>query len=667
MPRSHRLTLALLACLPLAAHAADVPDVPDDAGGFSDTRHAEPVDLDGVKVVSSPLHRSAEEMTHPAEMLSGSRLDAAKAATLGETVGRLTGVQSSFFGAGVGRPVVRGLDGPRVAVLSGGLGTQDVSTVSQDHGTSVEPFLADRIEVLKGPATLLYGSGAIGGVVNVMDGRIAESALDETVAGRAELRYDSVSHGRTAMGRVDASGANGALVLHADALHRDQDDYDTPLGVQRNSDVHTGTAALGASWVTDTGFAGVAASRYENRYGNPGEPGDAATGEPAVQLDMKQDRFEAKAGLDRAFGPFGGLRARIAHTGYEHVELEGTEVGTRFLNDATEARVELTHRAFGAWEGAFGLQGVERDFRAVGEEAFIPHTRTRATGVFVTEQARWDALQLDLGARIDHVRSATDTGASERFAPLSLSAGALWKASDAWRVTLNVDRAERAPGEEELFANGAHVATDSFEIGRPDLREERALQTELGMHYHGGRIEAKAAIYRTAFDGFIYLADTGALEDGLPVRQWTQADARFNGMEGEITAKLVDRDSGTLALRVFGDRVRARLDDGANLPRIAPARVGANLDWTADGWRASLGATRYARQDDVAPGETPTAGYTLVDAHFAWHIDRGENAMELFVDGSNLTDAEARVHTSFLKDRVVLPGRGLAAGIRMFF
>ena len=282
------------------------------------------------------------------------------------------------------------MDGPRVAVLSGGLGTQDVSTVSQDHNATIEPFLADQIEVLKGPATLLYGSGAIGGLVNVVDGRIAEGPLDETVSGRAELRFDSVSKGETGMMRVDAMGAEGALVLHADAVYRNQNDYDTPLGVQRNSFIDTRTGALGASLVGDAGFLGFSASRYEDSYGNPGEPGDLATGDRGVHLEMEQSRFEAKAGINRPFGIFTGLRASFAHTDYEHIEFEGDEVGTRFLNNGTEGRLELIHQPFGAWVGALGVQGSDARLRSDRRGSVRARDQQHAAGLFLTEQGKWE-------------------------------------------------------------------------------------------------------------------------------------------------------------------------------------------------------------------------------------------------------------------------------------
>ena len=655
------LAFAMALALPLWAHAAD---------DGRDPHRNEAEDLDRVIVTASPLRSSAEELSQPAEVLAGERLDRAKTATLGETLGTLPGVQSSNFGAGVGRPIIRGLDGPRVGILTGGLASQDVSTISQDHATAVEPFLADQIEVLKGPATLLYGSGAIGGVVNVVDGRIAERRLDRTTSGRAELRYGSVDRGRTAMARIDASGADGALVLHADGVFRDQGDYDTPEGRQINSDVHTRTGALGASLIGDQGFVGFAVSRYQDRYGNPGEPGDAALGEPRVSLDMLQTRTEVKGGIDRDLWMFDGMRASAARTRYEHTEYEGREPGTRFRNDGNDGRIELTMRPFGAWTGALGAQVGDRTFEAIGEEAFVPRTTTRSRGLFWIEHGDFGRLQLDLGARADRILVAPQDSDSRRFTPKTFSVGALWKFDGAWRVTLNLDRAERAPAEEELYADGPHAATASFEIGNASMREERAHQAELGVHYHGKRFEAKASVYRTRFDGFIFLVDTGTVTpdaEALPIRRWSQADARFRGIEAEATAHLIDDARGRLDLRVFGDRVRGELDGGGNLPRIAPGRFGVGLSWNADRWRASAGATRVLRQNDTAPGETSTAGYTLADAHFAYHWDASNLGWEVFVDGNNLTNAVARVHTSFLKDAVVLPGRNVALGVRLFF
>lgn len=663
------LFLAAYVALTLPALATGAQPSP-----ASDSRHDTPTALDAVVVHASPLRQAAEALAQPVEILVGEKLDEARASTLGETVGKLPGVQSSNFGAGVGRPIIRGLDGARVSTLSGGLATQDVSTISQDHNVTLEPFLADQIEVLKGPATLLYGSGSIGGVVNVVDGRIAERPLDSAFQGRAELRTHSVSDGSTVLARVDAAALQGAMVLHADALYRNQRDYETADGRQPNSFIDAQTGALGASWVSDEGYLGVSLSNFENRYGNPGEPGDLANGERGVSLDLSQDRYEAKGGLRREFGVFSGLRASFARTRYAHTEFEGEEIGTVFESEATEARLELTHGGGGSWLGALGTQFYQREFEAIGAEAFVPRTRTRAGGLFVTEQTTWNNVQFDVGARVDSIQTDPDAALPDRsFTPFSISADAVWKVNDRWRFSLNLDRAERAPAEEELYANGPHVATAAFEVGDPDLDVERAKQMEVGVHFHGQRFDAKASLYQTGFDDFIYLQDSGEFaeaeqgEEALPIRLWSHEDAKFRGFEIEAIAHIVDSAAGRLDLRVFTDRVRATFDAGGNVPRIVPERVGADLRWNASSWRAAVGATRYDRQDHVAVNEAPTAGYTLVDAHFAYHFDVTQMSWELFVDANNLGNRVGRVHTSFLKDVVVLPGRNISAGVRVFF
>lgn len=675
LPRSG-LALALSATLaaPAWAQVASEPANPP----ASDTRHhgegdRHVKDLDKVLVTASPLRDTADALSKPAEVLAGERLDENRAASLGETLSSLPGVQSSNFGPGVGRPVLRGMDGPRVAVLSDGMGTQDVSTVSQDHSPAVEAFLADQIEVLKGPSTLLYGSGAIGGLVNVVDGRIPEAAIDGGFGGRAEMRFDAGDRdGQTDMFRVD--GGNDRFALHADGVYRNQKDYDTPEGRQANSFIDTKTGSLGGSLLGDWGFVGASAARFEDDYGNPGEPGDLAAGERGVWLRMRQNRYDLKGGLTEPWGEGSGLRFSLGHTDYDHIEFEGDEVGTTFKKTANEGRVEASFAGAGAWTGAAGLQGGDSTFEAIGEEAFVPRTNTRSLGVFGVARGKFDPLQLDLGARIDRIESDPEGGGSRDFRPLSLSAALSWKLDEQWRLTANLDHAERAPAEEELFADGPHIATLAYETGDADLGKEKANQLELGAQYRGERIDAKLSAYYNRFDDFIYLVDTGESwywdeeDEELPIRQWSQADARFRGFEGEATFHLVDDERGSWDLRVYGDTVRGTLASGGNLPRIAPSRIGAQLRWENESWRASLGALRYAKQDRIAEGETPTDGYTLVDAHLAWHRDfGGRAAWEVFVDGSNLTDQIARVHTSFLKDAVALPGRSVSFGVRLFF
>jgi iron complex outermembrane receptor protein len=703
-PSRQRLAVALaLACSPppFAAAAHD------------------PTDLPTVQVTASPLAGDAESLARPVEVLQGEALDRAKAGTLGETVSKLPGVQTTYFGPGVGRPILRGLDGPRVQVLSGGIGTMDASTVSADHATSVEPFLADQIEVLKGPATLLFGSGAIGGAVNVADGRIARDLPEEPLSGRAEVRGSTVNDERSGMFRLD--GVNGNWVLHVDGLVRDTGDYDIPgyalahpdqhpdeelaRGTLPNSSIETRAGALGATWLGDAGYFGLSASTYRSNYGIPGgahehpdddghEHAEEDHGEEGVRIDMVQNRVELKAGAYDPLPFLQSLEVHGAYNDYEHVELEDGAVGTRFTSKGYDSRIEAVQREIGGWHGAFGLQLGKVDFGAIGEEAFVPGTTTTSTGVFVVEDRTFGPVKLELGARHDRVElDPADAHPDRSFGATNLSAAAIWKFHPAFDLRLGVDSSERAPSQEELYAGGLHVATGSIEIGDDSMDAERALRGEIGLHAHNDLVDFRVSVYRSNFDDFIYLADTGIEEGGTPVRLWTQADAVFTGAEAEAVLHLADNDTGTWDLRLFGDTVRAKLDgsgsrnsgfdvrhddrlqhydiDLANsgyLPRIAPGRFGTDLSWEREGWRASLGAVHYLRQDKVAQNEEPSPAYTLVDAHLAYRWEReAGNSWEVFLDGSNLGDEEVRPHTSLLRDYAPLPGRAVAFGIRAWF
>ncbi|MEN4939273.1 TonB-dependent receptor [Stenotrophomonas sp. TWI1151] len=723
--KHHTLSLALAAAmLPSLAMAAE------DAGNHRD-RHL--TELSTVKVTASPLQGDAESLARPVDVLAGERLDEQKAGTLGDTVAKLPGVQSTFFGPGVGRPIIRGQEGPRVAVLSNGMGNMDASTVSADHATSIEPFLADQIEVLKGPATLLFGSGAIGGAVNVVDGRIARELPDRPLSGRAELRGNSVNDERSGMFRLD--GVSGNVVLHVDGLVRNGDDYRIPgyavidgledhsghdheegdtdeprRGRLDNSSIRTRAGGVGATWLGDDGYFGVSASTYRTNYGIPNgahvhadddhdhdhdhDHGDEEEGdEHDVRIDMVQNRFEAKGGIYQPTSFLKNITLRTAYTDYEHTELEAGTPATRFTNRGIEGRLEAVQEQIGGWDGAFGLQFGNSDFGAKGEEAFVPDTATKNIGLFVLQEKQFGAFKLELGGRHDQVKlDPTGDYRARTFDATNLSAAGIWTLNDAVDLRFGIDSSERAPTNEELYAAGAHIATRSLEIGDANLKTERGQRVELGIHTHSDRVDFSASIYQTKFKDFIYLADTGVVES-LPVRLWTQQDATFKGAEAEALLHLFEGNTGDWDLRVFGDYVKAELDgsgsrsvdiavphgdhnhnytvDLANtgyLPRIAPGRVGADLRWAKDGWRASVGAVRYSSQKDVAQNEEPSNGYTLVDAHFAYRWDRTDsNSYEVFLDGSNLTNREVRPHTSLLRDYSPLPGRGVAFGIRAYF
>ncbi|WP_305804461.1 TonB-dependent receptor [Stenotrophomonas sp. YIM B06876] len=722
--KQHTLFLAVAALIPCAYAATD--------DSYGQSHHL--TELSAVKVTASPLQGTVESLARPVEVLAGDALNEQKTGTLGDTIAKLPGVQSTYFGPGVGRPIIRGQEGPRVAVVSNGIGNMDASTVSADHATSIEPFLADQIEVLKGPATLLFGSGAIGGAVNVVDGRIATELPDHPLSGRAELRGNSVNDEHSGMFRLD--GVNGNVVLHVDGLVRNGGNYRIPgealapdvaddlghdhaeaaadpvRGQLANSSIRTRAGGVGATWLGESAYLGFSASTYRSNYGIPNgahthdDAGDghdhadhghddAGQGdEHDVRIDMVQNRFDFKAGAYNPTAFLKNVNLRAGYTDYEHTELDAGIPSTRFTNRGIEGRLEAVQQPVAGWEGAFGLQFGNSKFGASGEEAFVPTTGTNNLGLFVLQEKQYGPFKLELGGRHDRVKLTPEGADRERsFAATNLSAAGIWTVNDAIDLRVGMDSSERAPTNEELYAAGPHIATRSLEIGDANLRTERGRRVELGLHAHNDRIDFTTAIYQTRFKDFIYLADTGLIEQGLPVRAWTQQDATFRGAEAEALVHMFQGDAGDWDLRLFGDYVKAKLDgngsrsvdlavphgdhthsypvalaNGGYLPRISPARIGADLRWSHDGWRASLGAVRYSRQQDVAQNEQPSNGYTLVDAHFAYRWNRSaNNSYEVFLDGSNLTNREARPHTSLLRDFAPLPGRGVAFGIRAYF
>ncbi len=687
LPLALAITTLLAPALALAQNADEHP-------------HPEAKELDRVQVTASPLRSAIDDVARPISVLAGTELDARKAGTLGQTLEREAGVQSSFFGAGVGRPIIRGQEGARVQTLSGGMSSADVSTVSADHAVSIEPFLADQIEVLRGPAVLLYGSGAIAGAVNVVDGRIPAEPVGAALKGRAEARFGDNDKGKTGALRLDGDIAGTGLSWHLDGFRRETHDYAIPgyafhahlieedlaeggsldefvKGKVPNSALETQGAGAGLSWFGDRGWLGAALSRYESDYGIP--PGahaheeiapDAVLPEAAVdefvRIGLRQNRVDVKGGV-REVGAFREINLRFSNNTYTHTEFEGGAVGTRFDNRARETRIEAVQNTWRGWDGAFGIQYGTRDFRAEGDEAFVPASRSRDTGLFALQERAFGPFKLELGARHDRVRIASDVAPERSFGANSVALGGIWKLGEAWHLSLNLDRAQRAPTPEELLSDGPHVATGTYEIGDAALDTETARNVELGLHLHSGRVDGKLSLYRNRYDGYIYLRGIGGELDGLPAARWSQGDAEFRGWEAEATVDLVENASGLWSLRANADRVSAELDDGSNLPRIAPARVGAELLWQRQGWSARLGGMRVSAQTDVAAGEEPTAGYTSINANVTYHWDQGDTGYEVFLEGRNLTDAEARAHTSFLKEIAPLPGRSLTAGFRVFF
>lgn len=677
--------------------------------------------IEEIRVISHPL--SAEGLALSSEVLDGEELERRLQSTIGETVGRLPGVHAADFGQAASRPVIHGLSGPRVRIMEDRIDSMDVSVTSADHAVTIEPFIADRIEILKGPSALIYGTGAIGGVVDVHTGRIPHESTGEPISGRFEARGADNADRVTAAGRLN--GDAGPFTWHLDGSYRDADDYDIPgfaesdelraledaeheeedhddedhdehedeeevRGTLPGSELENQTLAAGLSWTGERGFAGIAVSTLEADYGLPGghehaheedhdedeedhdeehdEEHEHVEGTPTV--DLEQTRIDLEAGLSEPLPGFESLNLRVGINDYEHQEIEPDgAVATTFDNQAWEARVELTHQPVAGWRGALGVQFSDRDFEAEGEEAFIAPVETQAMGAFWVGERSFGGFDLEAGLRIGDVDVDSSTASSESFTTYAVSLGLVVPFGDAWSLGLLVDRSARAPIAEELYSYGPHLATGAFEIGNPDLDVEEATSLSANLRYSGEILYFNSSVYYTAFDDFIYEAATGTEEDDLPVFVYTQNDADFVGLDAEVRITAAQWDAGSVAVRATFDTVEGQLDVSGNdnLPRIPPTRygIGADLNWGPV--RASLDHTWVRDQNDVADFELPTDGYRDLRAFVGADLPLGGQTLTLFLQGRNLTDQEQRQHSSFIKDTAPLPGRTIEAGLRARF
>lgn len=663
-----------------------------------------------IVVTASPDARGQQEIAQPTSVLSGEELQRRLQPTLGETLDQEPGVSSTYFGPGSSRPVVRGLGGDRVRILQGGLGAGDASSTSPDHAVSVDPLAAERIEVLRGPATLLYGSSAVGGVVNVIDNRIPDSVPSEKLTGTVELRGGTVAEELS--GAASLNGGQGRFAWHLDALKRETDDYEIPgfaesralreaeegegddhegeeeeevRGILENSATETEAGSLGFSYVTDAGFLGVSAGVHNTFYGIPGgghhhEEGEGdheeqgEEEEAPVRIDLEQRRYDLRGGLTQPFGIFRGANVRLGVANYEHVELEGAEVGTRFLNDSWEARLELLQRPFGLLSGSVGLQASTRDFEAIGEEAFVPPTETDSWALFTLQEVERGDWRWQLGGRYERQDVTAETeGENDRsFSGFSGSLGAVWTpeapAWSGWALGLSVARSVKLPNAEELFSNGPHIATNAFEIGDPDLDREVSLGVDATLRKTSGSFTGELTLFANRFDDFIYEQPTADEEDGLPVFRYVQRDAEFYGAELTGVLELFHDEPHHVDLEIGADLVRAELrDTGEPLPRIPPVSYRLGVHYQGERLTGLLEAQRAETQDRTADLETSTEGYTFLNASVGYRFFTENAVYDLLLRGRNLTDEEGRNHVSFLKELVPLPGRDVSLAVRVTF
>jgi iron complex outermembrane receptor protein len=632
-----------------------------------------------VVVSASAEARRPEEVVQPVEVLSDQELQEQTSMTIGDTLSSQPGITATTFGPGASRPVIRGLGGDRIRMLENGVGVGDASSTSPDHAVSTEVMGADRIEVIRGPATLLYGSSAIGGVVNVIDDRIPDHLPAAAVSGTVELRGATNADERS--GGAEVTGGLGPVAWHVGGSKRKTDDYEIPgfarvepepgdeKGVVKNTFIDSDSLTGGLSFVGNAGFLGASYSGFNTDYGSAAEE--------EVHIEMKQRRFDMRGEITQPFAFLRGLKARFGSTNYEHTEFEGSETGTVFKNDSWEARLEAPQRAVGAWEGSFGVQFGSRDFEAIGEEAFVPPTTTDNWAVFAVEEfALTNGLRMQIGGRYENQDVSADLTDFPRDSPvddrsfngLSGSLGFVWTVAPNTALALSVSRSIKLPNAEELFANGPHVATNAFEIGDPTLAKEESWGGDLSFRQTAGPVTGSITVFANRFDGYIFEQLTDEVEDDLQVIRFTQRDAEFVGGELHTDIALLHAHPHHVSLELTADYVRATLrDNDEPLPRIPPFRFGAAIRYQGDALWGLVGLRHARKQDRISEFETETDGYTLLEAAVGYRFFFGGMVNDLILRGTNLTDEEARNHVSFLKDVAPLPGRDVSLSYRVSF
>ena len=721
--------------------------------------------IEVIDVIASPIHLSSMESAMPVSVLGGETLRRQQTATLGDSLEKLVGVHSSFHAKVASTPIIRGLSGPRVLITQNGLDVSDVSRVGPDHGVASEVSTAQQIEVLRGPATLFYGSGAIGGVVNVVDNRVPTSSETQ---GEWLLEYGSVDDQK--LTSFNATTGTDSFAFYADGFYRKSNDYNVPVSPEIGSDEHSGehnsadTAdfsvansgeesngfTLGTSYLFDKGYVGVSVEQFNREYGIPGhshgeeEGHDHGHGHQEVHsgeehsdeehsddvfADLEQTRIQLLSEMRFNDSIISGINVRAGFTDYEHSEIEGGSAGTIFENSTYELRLEVLHQPLADFNGGISFHYKNSDFAAQGNEAFTPPSTTEMFALAIMQERHFGDVLLQLGGRIERVTLTADNlllpildsdpdmsegdGAgdghdghnhghddhdhesatmltrefysNQEFTPFSLSIGAVWDFTPGYNFGVSVSQSQRAPSASELLSFGPHIGTRTYEVGAffalNELGDEAligltdevidletATNIDLTLRKTQGNIGFIFNVFYNQIDNYYYQSDTGLFAKGghgdeLPVFIFQTDNVVLHGFEAKVAWQATDELNATL----FSDFVRARLKDGGDLPRTPPARFGTQLSYQTDRVSAHFDVTRYQSQEKVASFETTTGGYTLVDLSVSYDLPVMDNKLSIYLKGNNLTDIEARVHTSFLKDLAPRPGRNFSMGITGYF
>ncbi|PLR25633.1 TonB-dependent receptor [Caulobacter zeae] len=650
-------------------------------------------DVEGVVVTADPLGRSGKEVISSVAVLTGEEFVQRRQATLGETLNGLPGVNSDTFGGGASRPVIRGQTAPRVKVLSEGAALMDASEVSPDHAVSGEPLLLEGVEILRGPSALLYGGGAIGGAVNLIDRKIPTQVPPLGGDGVAEVRFGSGDNERA--GVLGLTAGVGQFAVRIEAAGRKTDDYEAPgfdSSTVPGTFNRTSTATLGLSWIGSRGYLGAAYTQQDSKYGLPGHSHEYESCHPhgatlhcgghddhgdeddhdhdhegeehgAPVVDLLSKRVDVRGEINDPFAGVERIRFRGGYTDYRHHEIEDGAIATTFGNEGYDARVEVQHAPIGGVRGVVGVQVGKSDFSAVGEEAFLPQSRTETKALFVVEEYVAGDWRFEGALRQEWQEASAEGRVDTDHKPFSASAAASWTFTPGYVASLSVARSQRAPSAQELYARGVHLATNTYEIGSAGLDVETAASVELGVRKTQGATTFSASAYRYAYDGYIYADTLDRYEDFRLVR-YAQDDATFTGLEGQVTQKL----KPWLSVTAFGDYVRAKLKDGGgDLPRIPAGRLGLRGDAKSGAWSGNVEYVRVFEQDRVAAFESQTPGYDMINATLAYDLPMGPVIGQVFLRGTNLLDEKALNHASFVSTSAPLRGRNVVMGLRALF
>lgn len=688
------LAAALAFAVPAtAAHATDAAA----AAATTATANTAAPEVETVIVTASALEDRTNRVAQGvAVMPADEAVITSLGGTLGESLAGLPGVRATFFGPNASRPVIRGLGEDRIRVLSNGLAGIDASTVSPDHAPTSDGLEATSIEVLRGPAALRYGGNAIGGVVNVVTDTIPTRPVDGTYDGSAFGGISTAEEARSYGGGLTI-GTGGPLQLRVEGWSRTTDDYAIPGFVESermrrmeglaDADAERGTVentggtsralAVGLGWAGSRIEGGISVREQTSNYGIPGHEHHHEEGEEeheeeegGVRIDLDQVRTDARLRIND-LGPFAYLNLAVTSGDYEHAEIEPDgAIGTVFSNSGWEARIEARQTAIesgiGSWTGLTGLQLGANDFAAVGAEAFVPPVAIEQAGVFTVQRVSMGAFSVEGGLRIE--RKDYDTATVDRSFDLASAAiSVAWEASDSLLLTVALSRTDRAPTEIELFADGPHLATGSYEIGNPDLDVETGLSLEGSLRWQSGPLMLEASLWRIDFDGFATYVPTGEELDELPVYRILQGDAELTGAEIGGRFALGEGMGASWSVTADVDWVNGSYDRFGPIPRIPPLRTTLGVEADGDGVSARVWAVRTEDQDEVAGFELPTDGSTTLNARLGWKPAGDDGVLEVLLEASNITDEEVREHTSFLKDIAPRPGRSFRLALRAAF